>query len=701
MKNKKQVLYSLLFAISGVLLLMILVTQAAADKVDPEVYAALKNSPEARVVLFLTDQTHQTGSRNKPFSRKAHIKKTQSKVIRSAGEKNFRVKHLYKSLPALSGFIDQKGLERLEICKNVEKIRLDRKAYATLSESLSLINGETAGLYGFNGQGTTICVLDTGVDYTHPDLGSPDCSIDPKITGAVEEYYLESSHPFSNDYVYTWTITKPGYTQIAVHFQEIDMENNYDFIYVLDADNNTVETLSGNHSDVWSASLPGDTIKLRIVSDSSVNSWGFSVNQVLNGSVSRLWNNCGSIIAGYDFVNSDYDPFDDNKHGTHVTGIISSRHSEYSGVAPGANIISLKVLDETGSGWFSDTAAAIDWCIENRDNYNISVISMSLSDGLSHNNPETQCDFHATALSIKNAVDQNIFVVAASGNEAHADGIGFPACVSDAVSVGGVYDTSVSSLVWESCSDSNTVPDEIVCHTNRDELLDLLAPGALITSTVPGGLATFGGTSMATPHVAGVAALLLEKNPDLNPYQIKNVLQTTGVAIPDPVTGLTFPRIDVWAALDSICIPAEEVCNGLDDDCDGITDEGCDNDTDGIEDPFDNCPTIVNTEQHDVNNDGEGDACDADTIFGYVTGVMPDVTQAVITLTEVSCGGREVFCRVNPDETGYYACSLTVTGNSYELTADLDNCTFNPEQYFPISIPRTDHLPFNFTATCY
>jgi subtilisin family serine protease len=180
------------------------------------------------------------------------------------------------------------------------------------------------------------------------------------------------------------------------------------------------------------------------------------------------------------------------------------------------------VLDENGTGWSSGIVAAIDWCIENKDTYDISVISMSLSDGLEHSNPQTECDPRATAISITAAVDQGIFVTAASGNEAYTEGISFPACASDAVSVGSVYDTTFGRIVWEACTESTSVVDQIVCHTNRNELLDLVAPAALITSTIPGnGFSTYGGTSMATPHPAGVAALLLEKNPDLTPVRLK------------------------------------------------------------------------------------------------------------------------------------------------------------------------------------
>ncbi len=168
---------------------------------------------------------------------------------------------------------------------------------------------------------------------------------------------------------------------------------------------------------------------------------------------------------------------DDNNHGTHVSGIIASQNGTHQGVAPDANIAALKVLDADGSGWFSDTAAAIDWCIENKDNYAIAVISMSLGDGGEHNNPVTECDPNAAAIAISTAVNQGIFVVAASGNEAYTNGISYPACASDAVSVGGVYDADVGNIGWGSprvCRDVTTAADKIVCHLKPFFHLDLL-----------------------------------------------------------------------------------------------------------------------------------------------------------------------------------------------------------------------------------
>src|SRR5207247_2408852 len=99
-------------------------------------------------------------------------------------------------------------------------------------------------------------------------------------------------------------------------------------------------------------------------------------------------------------------------------------------------------------------------------------------------------------------------------------------------------------------TDPATVADQITCFTNSNITLDLLGPGARITSTGRGGgLSTFIGTSQASPHCAGAAAVLLEVQPKLTPDEIESILKATGVRIFDARNGLTIPRIDLLAAV--------------------------------------------------------------------------------------------------------------------------------------------------------
>ena len=527
-------------------------------KIESGIYDELLEKNKTKVIVMLKEDwtyPEKLDKKEKFELKREKIKEQQNKVLSKLME-NFELENRYKTINAFSGILTNNGLKKLEQSIFVERVYLDRIVYTTLAESVPLIEADDVHNSGFTGTGA-VCVIDTGVDYTHIDLGNPSCSISQTINGNNVSHSLESPHPYTDNFDFIWNITKPGFSNIAVHFNRIDVEQNFDFVQLLNAQGNVVQVFTGSHNDTWSISVPGDTISVRLVTDFSITDFGFNISQVLNGTIDSSWTNCGQIIGGFDFVNNDIDPFDGNGHGTHVSGTIASQNSVNKGVAPGTNIVAAKALSDSGSGLFSNVVAAVDWCTVNKDIYNISVISMSLGEGGEYNNPSVQCDPFATAQAISTAVGQGIFVAVASGNEAHTNGISFPACASNATSVGATYDTDAGKITWgfapPTCTDSTTAPDQIVCFTNRGGILDLLAPGSLITSTVPGnGFATFSGTSMATPHVAALATLMLEANNTLTPFQIKDIMKNTGKPIFDSATGLTFPRINASAAVNSI-----------------------------------------------------------------------------------------------------------------------------------------------------
>lgn len=240
----------------------------------------------------------------------------------------------------------------------------------------------------------------------------------------------------------------------------------------------------------------------------------------------------------------DDNAMDDNGHGTHCAGIVASQNETYKGVAPGASLMAVKVLDSAGSGYTSDIISGIQWCSDQ----NADIISISLGvdcDLYPQYCYDTHCDNEPDALAINNAVDAGSVVSVASGNDGKTTMISSPACASKAISVG-----------------ATTKSDQFANYTNRDEILDLLAPGgtlggshpcptndAICSAQLGGGFIGYSGTSMAAPHVAGVVALLLEANPNLIPSGVELILKDTGKNITDSETGLTFPRIDALAAI--------------------------------------------------------------------------------------------------------------------------------------------------------
>ncbi len=241
---------------------------------------------------------------------------------------------------------------------------------------------------------------------------------------------------------------------------------------------------------------------------------------------------------GYDFVNNDSHANDDNSHGTHVAGTIAQTTDNgvgVAGVAPGACIMPIKVLDSSGSGTHADISDGIHWATD----HDAKVINLSMEGG------------HSSVLeeAIDYAISNGVVVVAAAGNGGpvhhQADSsVQCPACYPGVIAVGATdYDKN------------RTYYSNYGCHS-QGGCLDIVAPGGdtnadLNSDGYPDGILqqTFGfacgagdpndytafaycffqGTSMATPHVAGVAALLLSANPALSVAETTNCLTSTAL----------------------------------------------------------------------------------------------------------------------------------------------------------------------------
>lgn len=236
------------------------------------------------------------------------------------------------------------------------------------------------------------------------------------------------------------------------------------------------------------------------------------------------------VVYAQDFAPDD-GGLDVHGHGTNVAGISL-------GVAPDTRILALDVFDgEFGSS--TDIIAAINWSIANQATYNIAAINMSLGGGQHF----SECtDVFTTPIS--DAKTAGILVAVASGNNGYKDSMASPACSAGAVSVGAVYDSSMGTINWGICLDK-TAADQVTCFSNSAPFLDLLAPGALITAA---GI-VMGGTSQATPHVAGAAAVLAQLFPAETADQWLERLKKTGVAVNDDENSLITARIDIHEAI--------------------------------------------------------------------------------------------------------------------------------------------------------
>jgi subtilisin family serine protease len=247
---------------------------------------------------------------------------------------------------------------------------------------------------------------------------------------------------------------------------------------------------------------------------------------------------------------------DDHGHGTNVSGIVASKGTIASfGVAPDVKLVAVKVLDKNNA--FSSTAqvlAALEWLYDAHPE--VQVVNMSLGTNAAF---EGYCDNSASFATAQARVIDKLrargtLVFSSTGNNSSSKAIGVPACLQNAVSVGAVYDGNNGSVTFTGvCTDATTTADQITCFTQSNVTLDLLAPGARITSTGRGSTrSTFIGTSQASPHCAGAAAVLLEVQRKLTPDQIESILKATGKPILDARNGVTIPRIDLLAAVQSV-----------------------------------------------------------------------------------------------------------------------------------------------------
>ncbi len=289
--------------------------------------------------------------------------------------------------------------------------------------------------------------------------------------------------------------------------------------------------------------------------------------------------------AGHDFANDDSNPEDDNGHGTHVAGIAAG--SAFSvdpgvgcgtlalqGVATGATLIAVKVLGSNGSGFTSDVVAGINHCASaGLPGGRADIINLSLGSG----NFSAICDGDSKAVAVNNAVNAGTVVVVAAGNNAFANAVSSPACASKAIAVAATYDANYPTCEdglpgFSTCTDPNPVTDQRVCFSNRSSMVDVAAPGAVIwsASRAAGGnsITPKSGTSMAAPHVAGLAALVLDLNPSLTPADVKLAIENGAVDLGTAGFDTSFGhgRIDVMNTLEIVmnrCTSDAECNDGL------------------------------------------------------------------------------------------------------------------------------------------
>jgi len=237
--------------------------------------------------------------------------------------------------------------------------------------------------------------------------------------------------------------------------------------------------------------------------------------------------NDSKVIAFYDAVNApdltngtEVEAYDDQGHGTHCAGITAGTGAptfQFIGVAPQAQLVGVKVLDEGGSGSFATVMAGMEWTVDKRHDFNIRAASMSLGGfGLIE---WTSSEEESVNRMANEMVRSGIALFIAAGNSAISAQIGTPGSAEDVITVGALdKDTAIAPYSSQGPTEEGRVKPNLAFVGSS-----VNAPEA----NSGDGYVAYSGTSMATPGAAGLAALMYQANPDLSPFDIRNIMQET------------------------------------------------------------------------------------------------------------------------------------------------------------------------------
>ena len=229
-----------------------------------------------------------------------------------------------------------------------------------------------------------------------------------------------------------------------------------------------------------------------------------------------------SFIPGT--INAD----DDHGHGTHLAGVAAAKDNSFGivGIAPGARLWAIKVLESSGTGEISTLIKGLDYINQKPNQVDVAVLSLGC-----------ECESGALEIAIHNSIKAGITIVVAAGNEGKDARTFTPANNPEVITVSAIADTD-GKCGGNGPSTPYGADDMLASFSNYGDVVDISAPGVDIYSTFKSNSYTkLTGTSMAAPHVAGAAALYKSSHPEASPQDVKNYLITSGTHLSDLCNG--------------------------------------------------------------------------------------------------------------------------------------------------------------------
>jgi len=503
----------------GVMLVMYVTEAGAAAEpgtspiVSEDVLEAMRDEGRVQVIVQLAEPTRPEGvlaTTSAVGSQRRAIAAVQRALLGELAGTRYRARRKFKTIPFLALEVEADALDALARSARVESVQPNHFATPHLAESVPLVGANQAWTAGFDGSGWALAVLDTGLDRYHPFLAgkvvaeacfsqSKDCPDEDRSQvgpGAAIPCAAEGCRHGTH------------VAGIAAGAGSLGPRVGDDFVF-----------------------------RARVCRDACGEAFG---------ACSALGKRKAQRCKRDMFERCRF-----NGPGVCRTDPIpGATPSSSGGVAKGAQLIAVQVFSISHSrrecrhmeefpcegAWEADELAALEHVYGLRNSFHIAAVNMSLG-GEAYRTQEGCDQAHAGMKQIiDNLRSVGIATVVSAGNGSETDGIDEPGCISSAISVG-------------STTKDGTVAD----YSNSASFLTLLAPGSHITSSIPGGLfASYSGTSMAAPHVAGALAVLRQKAPSASVDEIVNALRSTGRPVADPRNGVTTPLIEIATALTAL-----------------------------------------------------------------------------------------------------------------------------------------------------